>query len=89
MIIPTIHLNGTSKEELLRQLSKASIACANAEETLAAAMPHGRDYYPKGGAAIYQAQDEHRARIEKVATVRKEIDAIWEAIFQGKEGKNV
>lgn len=46
MRIPTVHMNGTSPEDLLEQLVRAHQAVAGALEALDAASPNGRDYYP-------------------------------------------
>jgi len=59
MIIPTIHLNGTSKEELARQLEDAHSAITFAQTKLRQAAPNAPDYYPQGPDAIYQATDDH------------------------------
>ena len=45
VIIPRIHLNGTSKGELLDQLKAADRALGAAEEALGRAAPNARDYY--------------------------------------------
>lgn len=48
MMIPTLHLNGTSRTELIKQLTDAGHALALAIDALGNASPHGRDYYPQG-----------------------------------------
>lgn len=80
MMIPTIHLNGTSRDELQRQLIAAIEAVRGAVETVAKAGPHGRDYYPQGPDAINTALAEHYARLEKLDAVYKELCAIGEEI---------
>ena len=45
MMVPTIHLNGTSHDELLRQILDAKEAIRKAVEALANAAPNMRDYY--------------------------------------------
>jgi hypothetical protein len=81
-MIPTIHLNGTSREELIRQLRVASERrliggppCAG-ERTA----PHGRDYYPQGKGAIQQAQTEHYERLRRIDDVYEELMVIWTGI---------
>jgi ferritin-like metal-binding protein YciE len=80
MIHPTVHLNGTSKDELLRQWLDAYHALREAREKMFDAMPHGRDYYPQGDGVIYKAQDEHRARIEKINEVLHDLETLAEGV---------
>jgi hypothetical protein len=80
MKIPTVHLNGTAKSDLMDALSEAYHAILDAEAKLAACAPNGRDYYPQGFNVIYEAQDEHSARFRKLDDVAKEIDALRDAI---------
>lgn len=80
MMRPTIHLNGTSKEELSRQIEEAYSALGEALRKLAEMSPNGRDYYPQGADAIYKAQDEHRARMQKVQDIRKELEELAEVL---------
>jgi ferredoxin-NADP reductase len=80
LAIPTIHLNGTSREMLSDQLCEAYSAVRIAGDTLAKAAPNGRDYYPQGPEAFEQAVREHYARMAKLRDVMKEIETIAEAI---------
>lgn len=41
---PIVNINGTSKEELIQQRSKAMLAVRQAMEVLSQLRPHGRDY---------------------------------------------
>jgi hypothetical protein len=45
---PTIHLNGTSADSLLRDDEAAHDAVTQAISALAQVAPHGRDYYVQG-----------------------------------------
>jgi len=56
MMMPTIHINGTSAKELLEQLRNASVAVREARGALQQAAPHGRDYYPQGHDASSRQQ---------------------------------
>ncbi len=51
MQLPTIHLNGTSKANLIEPLCEASQSLDLAYEALKRTGPNGRDYYPQGQAA--------------------------------------
>jgi hypothetical protein len=77
MVIPTVHLNGTSKEALLSQLSAAICALGKALESLAEASPHSRDYYIQEAGAFVRAEQEHAARISSVMVVRDELASIY------------
>jgi hypothetical protein len=80
MMYPTVHLNGTSREDLLRQVEDAGLALINAYDALAKMAPHARDYYPQGPDAILQATKEHSDRLHRLATVNSEIERIYEAL---------
>jgi hypothetical protein len=80
MMIPTIHLNGTSADELILQLQEAGSALRIAYARLTETYPDGRDYYTQGPDACSQATKEHRARLDKIAAVQDEIDQIWESV---------
>ena len=56
MMIPTIHLNGTSRDALLSELESAYIAMQSAIKALSAVTVHGRDYYVQSDVAYYQAR---------------------------------
>lgn len=83
-MIPTVHLNGTSKQSLLDGWEEAYTALTLALDKLAQAAPNGRDYYPQDVAgqrpALYKAQDEHRARMQKVQSVMDDLQALCEAV---------
>lgn len=49
VIAPLVHLNGTSKQELIEQRANAIDALTEAGRQLAFAGPNGRDYYPEPG----------------------------------------
>lgn len=87
MMLPTIHLNGTSKGELMRQLQAASAALLDAIHAMQNAAPNGRDYYPQGDNAIQAATVEHSARITKVEDVRAEIYRLMEHVVDAEGGR--
>lgn len=53
LVLPVVHLNGTSKNGLLQQYCDSMAALRKAIQSLPA--PHGRDYYPKGEDVIQAA----------------------------------
>lgn len=76
MIIPTIHLNGTSRDTLLEQVTDAYSAVKAAIAAVQQAAPNGRDYYPQGNDAIGTAMREHADRIRKLTEVANELEEI-------------
>lgn len=82
MTIPTIHLNGTSRESLMDGFEAAYYALGKAYDVLKQTAPNGRDYYPQGPHALQQAADEHMARLRKIDEVRDEISELMCAISE-------
>jgi len=80
MLIPTIHLNGSSGERLLEQYTAASDAVRKAIDALCDVDFNARDYYVQGSDVPQAAQREHLARIEALKKVRLELAAIVEGI---------
>jgi hypothetical protein len=80
LTVPTVHLNGTSRKELLKQIEDAHAAVRNAIDKLCAAGPNGRDYYPQGPQAINHAVDEHSVRVQKLVSVQRELEELAEVI---------
>jgi hypothetical protein len=78
--IPTVHLNGTGKDQLLEQVCEAVHALHEAGRALAAAAPNGRDYYLQTGDAIGSAMKQHEARMTKLREIIKELETIGEGI---------
>jgi hypothetical protein len=85
MMVPTVHLNGTSKEELMRQLRDAYRALVKAMDALAEACPNGRDYYPQGPGAHGAAMKEHSERFAKLSAIACELSESLRAIELGRE----
>lgn len=78
---PVVHLNGTSKEELVKQMDDAYDAINNAFETLKKAAPNGRDYYVRDNEGhLDRAVAEHQDRLRRLASVMNECEAIAMAI---------
>lgn len=80
LIVPTVHLNGTSGPALLEQLREAHRAGEKFLDVLAQAAPHGRDYYPQGADAYPRARKEHEARLSRVHAVLLELEAVMNKI---------
>lgn len=80
MTLPTIHLNGTSKQSLIDGYCDAYDALNNAYEVLKQTAPNGRDFYPQGPEAFKAADNEHMARLRKIDEVLKELQTLSMAI---------
>jgi hypothetical protein len=73
---PSVHLNGTSRDALVRQYEAAEQGLRAALEGLCETAPNGRDYYVQGGGAFAEAQDAHYSRVDRVRAVLDEIEAL-------------
>jgi hypothetical protein len=82
MHVPTIHYNGTSKDELIAQLAASAGALRQAMSTMEKACPHPRDYYIQHAAVWPLARGEHDRRVARVRGVLDEIYEILDAIYE-------
>ncbi len=80
LTVPSVHLNGTSREELLRQVHDAGQAVWQARDALAKSSPNARDYYPQGELAYPAARAEHDRRARALLGVQEELEVLAEAI---------
>lgn len=81
LMVPTVHLNGTSKRELLEQLEHAHLAVNKAMTELSKASPNARDYYVQSNVhAFSKAVDEHCDRMKRLKSVLDELEEIAEAL---------
>lgn len=72
--VPSVHLNGTSKDELVETYDNAREALSAAYDALAKTVPHARDYYVQDDPnAAMTAHHEHMARIRKLADIQNEL----------------
>lgn len=76
LTMPTIHMNGTSGLALTTDYVAAMDALRVACEALQKTAPHGRDYYPQGGAAFLQAALEHRNRVASIVSVMSQLEQL-------------
>jgi len=83
MMLPTIHLNGTSGADLQDQVTDAMLALHTAMKALQAAGPHGRDYYVQQDVTAFaQAQQQHWDRLAKLEAVQADLVEISESIHE-------
>lgn len=73
IILPTIHLNGTSAQMLTEGYSEARIAVQAALDKLQKVEFNARDYYPQGQLAWLDAVRQRQDLMNKLATVQHEI----------------
>lgn len=73
MPMPTVHLNGASRESLVEQRTDVADALRDVEDAIRQAWPHGRDYYPQGPDALTTAQQAWGKRARVVAEMREAI----------------
>lgn len=78
--LPTVHLNGTSRNELFETYFKALDAIASARVALNEAAPNGRDYYVQGPLALRKAQSEHADRLQRLEAIYNELHALAEHV---------
>lgn len=78
MRLPTIHINGTSRDALIESYVEALTAIEYAIDAIKYAAPHGRDYYPQGPDAMDQAGDEHILRLKALEKIAAELRALAE-----------
>ncbi len=87
--VPTVHMNGTSRGELLEQLTNAHSGCREAAQGLRGAWPNARDYYVQGPEAYKRVVQEWESRIERINSVSKELEALAIAIDQAGSGRKM
>lgn len=80
MLIPTVHLNGTSGQDLLEQQQAVLDALRAVREAMVAAMPNGRDYYPQGEDAIGEAREAFRKQYYIIGDMILAFDAVMMGI---------
>ena len=80
LIVPTVHLNGTSKNALLEQRQKAWDAINKAFWALNEGCPNARDFYVQDDGAFTRAANRHRARLDQLKAISDELLEEYEAI---------
>lgn len=70
MILPTIHMNGTSKRMLLEGYDDAQFAIRQAQDKICKIEFNARDYYPQGPDAWTQAVQERTEILRKLEEAR-------------------
>jgi len=81
LVKPTIHLNGTSRTEMLGSYQDACSAISTAMRRVNATCPNGRDYYPQGNDVLARAIEQHVDRVVRLQSVLAELQEIAETIY--------
>jgi hypothetical protein len=68
--LPSVHLNGTSRDSLVEQAAEAARALDSALDAMCAAAPNARDYYVQAPGAFERACGEHEQRVAAVQAVK-------------------
>jgi len=71
-IRPLVHMNGSSGERLVDDLTSAAQALTDALAAVAAAAPNQRDYYPLSDGAWTSARDAHERHVRLLRDLRTE-----------------
>lgn len=87
LLAPTVHLNGTSKDELLRLHMEARETLRVALLAFEATHPHGRDYYPQGPDAQLAASQAHREYAAQLRVILTEITTVAMVIHDQSGGR--
>jgi hypothetical protein len=74
LVLPVVHLNGTSRRALIEQRCAAALAIGKAIEGLNRMSPHGRDYYPVPG-LLEAALDQYRRRVTVLRALLAEVES--------------
>lgn len=67
--LPSVHLNGTSREELLHGYQVALSALVQARQAMAETVCHGRDYYVQHSMAYTEARIKREEMFLKLQAV--------------------
>ena len=87
LTFPTIHLNGSSADDLIKQNRNAVYKIQEAMEALRKAAPHGRDYYMQYDGAFAYARTEHENRMTKLKEVFDELNEIVMDLYRQQPEK--
>ena len=90
LMTPTIHLNGTGAKTLRLEYKSARETVHAALEAVQDTAPNARDYYVKNDVNAFRtACQQHQARMERLAQVRDELDALYMACIPAENGSEI
>ncbi len=78
LLVPMVHMNGTSEKDLVEQFENAFDAVQTAYEALKKSAPNGRDYYcyPPETGGFELARKQHTERLQKLHDVQNELESL-------------
>ena len=82
LVVPCIHMNGTSEKSLLDAIEEAYMSLGVALDKLRECVPNARDYYVYAGNKFDEAREQHRSRTLAIHNARDELQAIAVAIME-------
>ena len=82
MKLPTVHINGTSRDALTTGYTTAYHAVSDALDALENVELNGRDYYPQGPHAFTEAIREHLERCVALRVVRDQLCDIVQHLME-------
>ena len=80
LLVPCIHLNGTGKDSLTRDLEEAYSSVSAAYDRVRKMEVNARDYYPYGAGAYETARKQHLERLTHLKNVMDEFDLLMDGI---------
>jgi hypothetical protein len=89
VILPTLHLNGTSYDELFDKADAACNALYTALMALRATAPNARDYYVQGNTAFSTAQNEYSERLARLSIVLMDMQSLRDNLMDQKNAREV
>ena len=78
---PRVNINGTSKEELIKQYDACLNALGQVVNAMRLATPHGRDYQTMEDGAYSNAVGEWGTRIRTISKLADEIEQLQLDVF--------
>lgn len=75
LILPSVHLNGTSREMLLDGYTDAYRKLIEFREAFNSIEHNARDYYVQGPDAYYKARDQRDAERQRIAELMRYLEA--------------
>lgn len=81
LVAPIVHLNGSSKADLLKHYQEAYQALHDAQVMVQTTWPHARDYYVSSDPdATRKAVEQHNSRIQRISVVLEELKELYDAV---------
>jgi hypothetical protein len=85
VVLPVIHLNGTSADDLANALVVALEKLWEAQQALANAGPNARDYYPLGPSVVQLALEQQRVREEQLQDIRTDLATVLDSVLDQQQ----